>query len=143
MTAYATHHDVAAGMGITLTENQIVVATTQLEFASAIIRRNVSNADKRIAAGTLDATLVKHVAVAMVARHLRNPSGYRQEAIEDYSRTRDSALSAGNVYLSDDELELLSPKGNAFSITPGRERATTDDYRRIARWRRRSGQRFP
>lgn len=132
MAAFATHADVSAAWR-TLTADEQAVATTQLEFASAVIRRYVDDVDTRIADGTLDADLVKHVAVAMVLRHMRNPEGLRststQQAIDDYSETvtetRDQALSAGSIYLTDEELSLIAKRGRrAFSIAPSVEPTT-------------------
>lgn len=63
----------------------------------------------------------------MVRRVLQNPEGYLSTAvtIDDYRREyrRDSAVSAGVLYISDLELDLLTPvarrKRGAFTITPG------------------------
>lgn len=69
----------------------------------------------------LSADLVIAVECAMVLRVLKNPDGKRQESIDDYSWMRDNAVSAGLLYLSDDELALIGPAGatsDAFSIRP-------------------------
>ena len=47
----------------------------------------------------------------MVLRVLRNPNGVRQESIDDYTWIRDNAVSAGLLYVADDEVENLSPSG--------------------------------
>jgi hypothetical protein len=47
----------------------------------------------------------------MVIRVLRNPDGFLTETIDDYTYRRDSAVSAGALYLSDDELGQLRPVG--------------------------------
>jgi hypothetical protein len=58
----------------------------------------------------------------MALRVLRNPNGVRQWSVDDYSETRDSALSAGSLYVSDDEAALLSGtaarRRGAFSVAP-------------------------
>lgn len=67
------------------------------------------------------------VVAAMVRRVLQNPEGYLSTAvtIDDYRREyrRDSAVSAGVLYVSDAELEGMIPKDRrrrgAFSIAPG------------------------
>jgi hypothetical protein len=118
---FATSADVESAWRA-LSTDEAASATYWLTFASAIIRREVPTVDARITAGTLDADLVMGVAVSMVLRRLQNPDGYRsvQESIEDYSTTatRDSALSAGGVYLNEDEKCLLGERSGAFSITP-------------------------
>jgi hypothetical protein len=69
----------------------------------------------------LSAAYVRIVAT-MVVRVLRNPDGKLQETLDDYSYRRDSAVSAGLLYVSDDELAQLRPDTfrrhrGAFSIT--------------------------
>lgn len=132
MTAYATPADVEAAWR-TLDAAERRLAATKLEFASEVIRARVTDLDARITAGTASAALAKHVAVEMVLRHLRNPDGTRQtstqHSIDDYSETvtetRDGATASGGIYLTDEELSLLTRKGSsAFSIAPTRELAT-------------------
>lgn len=137
MASYATSADVQA-VWRPLTDSEIEIVDAQLAFASTIIRSQVPTVDARIAAGTLDEALVAGVAVAMVRRFMVNPDGIRQEAIEDYSYTRDSALSAGSVYLSDAELALLrGRRRGAFSVAPQTEPATCATYERVAALRAR------
>lgn len=82
----------------------------KLDDAWTLLLTRDSTIDARQTAGTLDANLVRFVLCSMVLRVLLNPEGKRQEAIDDYSWTRDSALSAGEMYVSDAELLLLAPK---------------------------------
>jgi hypothetical protein len=91
--------------------------------AWAILLARVPTLESRLGASppTLSKALVVTVETAMVLRVMRNPEGKRQESIDDYSWTRDNAVSAGLLYLGDDELALLVPSGDlsgAFSITP-------------------------
>lgn len=61
----------------------------------------------------------------MVRRYLINPDGWLQEseAIDDYrrDRRRDSAVSAGLLYVTDDEIGRLMPRRRrrAFTIRLG------------------------
>ena len=123
-----------------LTAEETNVAEFWLEFASEVIRAEVPDIDDRIASGDLSAVVARGVTVAMVLRRLQNPEGFRsvQQAIEDYSetKTRDSALSAGGVYLSEEELCLLRGRGSgAFSITPYSPPSTYDVLSRVAQRR--------
>lgn len=70
--------------------------------------------------GTVSAGLVVAVVSAMALRVLRNPNGVRQWAVDDYSETRDASVSAGALYVSDDELALLNggATSGAFTIRP-------------------------
>jgi hypothetical protein len=59
------------------------------------------------------------VCAAMVLRVVRNPNGLRSEAVDDYSYTIDSARSAGELYMTDNEIDTLTPiRTSAFSIVP-------------------------
>ena len=103
-----------------LTPVEASVAASLLSDAWAIMLARVPGLEARLSS-TLSGDLVVAVESAMVLRVLRNPDGKRQETIDDYSWTRDNAVSAGLLYLSDEELSLLGPAGavsNAFSIRP-------------------------
>lgn len=54
-----------------------------------------------------------------VIRVLKNPDGKRQESIDDYSWTRDRAISAGELMVLGSEWALLgvnAKRGKAFTI---------------------------
>lgn len=71
----------------------------------------------RLTAATLDEADVIDVVTSMALRVLGNPQGKRQEAIDDYSWTRDSAVSAGLLYVTSDELaSLAAPGGRTNSV---------------------------
>jgi hypothetical protein len=94
----------------TLSAAEQTVTVNLLADAAAILLARVPTIPARVAAGTLDAALVKRVQAAMVKRVLSNPDGKRQEAIDDYSWTRDNAVSAGMLYATADEIAELSPQ---------------------------------
>lgn len=81
------------------------------------------NIEERITAGRPSVDTVTGVIEDMVLRVLRNPNGYRQVSIDDYNRTIDAALSAGRLYIADDEASLLAPsrrrKGRIGSVRTG------------------------
>jgi Phage protein Gp19/Gp15/Gp42 len=110
-----------------LTSPETVVAQSLLEDAWQILLARVALLQSRLdvvppaTEPALDPALVVAVESAMVLRVLRNPDGKRQESIDDYSWTRDNAVSAGLLYATDDELAMLAPSGastSAFTITP-------------------------
>lgn len=104
-----------------LTDAEDSVAGVLLDDAAAILLSKIPSIPERVEAGTLDRVLVERVQAAMVIRVLSNPDGKRQETIDDYSWTRDNAVSTGLLYLAEDELALLAPvtqQGSAFTITP-------------------------
>ena len=96
------------------------VAGSLLSDAWEILLARVPSLNDRLLNGSLSQGLVVAAVTAMVLRVLRNPEGKRMESIDDYSWTRDNAVSAGLLYASDDELRLLSGvRRGAFSIAPG------------------------
>lgn len=104
-----------------LTADEQSVASVLLVDAETYLRARVATVADRVAAGTLSAALVKQVQVGMVLRVMKNPEGKRQESIDDYSWTRDQSLSAGALYATAEELQLLaSPTSSAaaFTVTP-------------------------
>lgn len=121
MPALADADDVQA-IWRPLTDAELAVVLGQVRFASAIVRRRVPSVDARLAAGTLDADLVRGVVASMVKRALLNPDQNIEVAIDDMRLKKSDAVS-GELYLSDDELALLRPNsligsttGGAFSI---------------------------
>lgn len=105
-----------------LSSGEQAVAEALLADAWAIMVARVPELEARLTAGTLSAELVTAVECGIVLRVLRNPEGKRMESIDDYSYTRDDTRAGGLLYLSVDELDLLSPDGatgsEAFTITP-------------------------
>ena len=105
-----------------LSDQEKINGQTFLEDAWRLLRRRIQTIEADIAAdtsGDLQADAVRVLATA-VLRVMKNPDGIRQESIDDYSWTRDQAVSAGLLYISDDELNALIVDGTgptgAFSI---------------------------
>lgn len=92
-----------------LSAAEVVVAQALLDDAWAIVKREVPDVEDRLLEGTLDEQLVIRVVCSMVLRVMRNPEGKRQEAIDDYSYTRDESTATGDLYLSDADRALLAP----------------------------------
>ena len=67
--------------------------------------------ETRLTAETLAEADVIDVVTAMALRVLGNPQGKRQEAIDDYSWTRDSTVSSGLLYVTPEELASLAVAG--------------------------------
>lgn len=111
MAAIVLSSDVAAGWR-PLTPVEDPVATRLISEAFVILRQLVPDLDAK------SDDLVKLVISKMVRRVLKNPDGYRvrSESVDDYSDggTVDSALSTGELYVSQDELRWLG------AVTPGR-----------------------
>ncbi|MGW1813285.1 hypothetical protein ACWCQM_06900 [Streptomyces sp. NPDC002125] len=116
MAALATLEDLADRLGRDLTAVEERQAPVFLDDATAVIL------DRFPRYATTPTAISKKVCCAMVLRKLDNPSGKRQESIDDYSYTIDSSRSTGEIYLTQAEVEELRPApggGAAFSIVPG------------------------
>ena len=110
----ATLTDLADRLGRDLTVTEERQATALLTDATAIILDRFPQYEATPTGTSLA------VCAAMVLRVLRNPEGRRQESIDDYSYTIDSSRSAGELYLTSNEVESLRPiRTGAFSIVPG------------------------
>jgi len=110
MTVEVTPDNVAAGWR-PLADAEIAAATELIEEALVILTAEVSGLDSK------PENLVRLVVVKMVRRVLKNPDGFRikNESIDDYSEggTIDSALSSGELYVSDRELKWLGVRSGA------------------------------
>lgn len=121
---YASTDDVAVSLGRDLTGPEDDRATALLERVELTITRRVTNLPARIILDADLTSVVARIEADAVARVLSNPNGVYQESIDDYSFTRDRSVSAGTLYVTDDEWEeLLNTPGtsvasNAFTIRP-------------------------
>lgn len=118
--AYATWQDVQDRVGRTLTDlerRQVDAWLDDIE-SSILAPARVPDLHQLVADGTLLRQTVVKIEAAAVIRVLRNPEGKLIERIDDYSWTRDSATSTGQLYLTDDEWAELTPSTatDAFSI---------------------------
>ena len=104
-----------------LTSEEQVVTQSLLDDAWVVLTTRVPSVPQRLTDATLDTSLVVAVVSAMVLRVLRNPDGKVQESIDDYTYRRADAVSDGALYVSADEMALLSPaavSSAAFTIRP-------------------------
>lgn len=85
---------------VKLTEEQAIVATDDRIFTRRVVK----------------------LLCAVVLRVIKNPDGKFEEEGDDYRYRRDQALSTGELYFSDDEindlLQGLEGSNNAFTIRP-------------------------
>jgi hypothetical protein len=102
-----------------LADAEKATAEAWLDDAWAIIQLQVPGLPQRVTSGELPNDVVKAIVAAMVIRVLRNPEAIRSWTVDDASFTRDTALSAGLLYATPDELALLSTStSGAFTIRP-------------------------
>ena len=104
----ATAADVAARWR-PLSEAETTVATTLLDDAWLMLVGRLPSLEDNIEAATVSEANVVRVLATMVLRVLKNPDGKLEESVDDYRYRRDSAMSAGLLYVTPDELADLTP----------------------------------
>jgi len=97
-----------------LTSDEERVLPAWIVEAEDKIRRYVRDLDVRMALVEsaprhLSVTTVKTVLARMIERKLRNANGYRQISADGAQITVDQELSAGKIYLSDEDRADLAP----------------------------------
>ena len=107
MAGPATILDLKARSFRPLSEQEETVGGILLGDAWELITSQIPRVEGRSTTDAKFAALVKQVQCAMVLRVIKNPDGLLSEQIDDYQYRRDSAISAGALYLSDDERALL------------------------------------
>lgn len=95
-----------------LTDQEAANATAYLDDAWALLTTRRPSLEADMVAGTVSTGNVVRVVCAMVLRLLKNPDGKLEESIDDYRYRRDSAVSAGALYVTDDELADLTVGGH-------------------------------
>lgn len=105
-----------------LTPGEVGVAQALLDDAWAVLSVRLPNlvGDLEADPPAVAQSVVVAVVSAMVLRVMRNPDGKVSESIDDYTYRRSDAVADGSLYVTADELGLLSPtgSGNAFTIRP-------------------------
>jgi hypothetical protein len=122
----AVANDLVVRSLVPLSAQELAVATVKLQDAFNEIVARVPSVVARLEVSPQDLlfrALVVQVQVAAVLRWIKNPDGKYQEAGDDYSFSRDKSLAAGEVYITDAEVALLSPISaasaqGAFTIRP-------------------------
>lgn len=121
----ATGDDLAARAMRPLTDLEQGWGTTRLQDAYDQIVVQVPSVTDRLDAGSPGdpfSRLVVQVQCAMVLRVLTNPDGIRSEGSDDYTRTLDTAVSSGQLYVTDTERALLTAwdghNDGAWTIRP-------------------------
>lgn len=124
--SFADTGDVAALLGRTLTASEGSQVVALLDAAETIILQRVPDLISRATSDDLFMSLVLLVEAKSARRVMMNPTGARQrsETLDDYtqSETLDTAISTGDVYITDDEWQLLgvgATSAATFSMAKG------------------------
>lgn len=92
-----------------LVGHEVANANAFLGDAWAEIVRRRPNVESDMADEKVSAENVVRVVVAMVLRVLRNPEGYDQESIDDWSGRRNALVADGVLRITDNELDAITP----------------------------------
>lgn len=92
-----------------LTAQETTNATAFLGDAWEELLSRRPNLEADIAAETVTTANVVRVVVAMVLRILKNPDGWDQEAIDDWSGRRNALVADGVLRVTPDELAAITP----------------------------------
>jgi len=122
MATYATVDDVRDRFEGDIGEGSPTerVVTARLDDAEAMVVHRLGGIEAlqaRISSGRTTAALVEMVLCNMVLRLLRNASGVTQETAGPFSRSFDSAVAAGKLYLTRDDRRDLGMRGQASTIS--------------------------
>lgn len=113
------HEITDAAYGLTIPPGSTDAIARLIDKAERLILDAFPNLPDRVATGRPTTETVRDVIENMVIRVLRNPSSLRSIAVDDGTAVIDSAVSTGQLYLSDDERSRLAPigrRGNVRSI---------------------------
>ncbi|MBA3781186.1 MAG: hypothetical protein H0X12_04940 [Nocardioides sp.] len=92
-----------------LSDLEPVNAAAFLEDAWAELLSRRPTLESDITAGTVTAANVIRVVSAMVLRVLKNPEGYDQESIDDWSGRRNALVADGILRITPEELAAITP----------------------------------
>lgn len=109
-----TVQDVAAALGREITEpTEMSQVNHWIAKTLAIIQGRLGDLTK------LDADVLRLVVADVVARMARNPEGKQNERIDDYSYGLSSVSASGEITLTEQEWQLLTPRveAGAFQIS--------------------------
>lgn len=118
---YATVDDVSKRLGRPITSAaEIAQVGAWLGDVGAIIRARIPDLDDRVTEGQPPQAVVVMVEASAVVRKVRNPEGKQNERIDDYSYGLSADAARGELFLTDDEWNLLLPGGSdgAWTIRP-------------------------
>ncbi|WP_197408627.1 Gp19/Gp15/Gp42 family protein [Actinobaculum massiliense] len=99
---------------------EIAQVNAWLRDVTALITSRIPDYETLLAQGAIRTDVAGMVEANAVIRKLRNPDGKQSEQIDDYSYRLNRDFSRGEIFLTDQEWELLTPfeerQQGAFSI---------------------------
>lgn len=96
-----------------LSDQELINAQAFLDDAYSLLLDRRPLLEEHVAAGTVKLATVTRVVATMALRVLKNPDGYEQESLDDWSGRRNRLISDGVLRVTSEELA---------DVTPGRRR---------------------
>jgi len=136
-TAFATVADVQDLYEVELPAGAEARVQTLLDYASAIYRRAHPSLGAGLSDGSLDPVLVRLAVVNACLRVIRNPGGVISETAGEFSYRVDSAMAAGRLSFTAEEMSWGRPPrtGAPRTINLMLPLAPPPDTSRYRRWR--------
>lgn len=91
-----------------LSASEAVVAQAYIDDAMSILTARRPSLAADVLAGLVSLESATFVVTSMVLRVLKNPDGKGEESIDDYRYKRDASIASGALYVSDDELLMVT-----------------------------------
>lgn len=116
---FATVQDVSRRLGREITSaSELAQVTAWIEDIKAMILVRLPTIEDRVETGDLSQAVLSSVVSNAVIRKIKNPDGKQNERIDDYSYGLTADAARGELFLTDDEWDLLSVQRTsaAFSI---------------------------
>ena len=118
---YANITNVSTRLGRPIsTAEEIAQVNAWLADVGALILSRIPTLDALVTAGSPSTAVVSMVEANAVIRKIRNPEGKHNEKIDDYSYGLTPNAARGDLFLTDEEWDLLTPNSatGAFTVRP-------------------------
>lgn len=128
---FATISDVSTRLGRPITDsNEVAQVEAWLEDIEAIILNRLPDLPARVAEGSPSVVVLAAVESNAVIRKIKNPDGLVSEGVDDYNYRLNENARKGELFLTDDEWDLLTPGApdGAWTITPGGARRQRGEW---------------
>ncbi len=100
-----------AGRWRPLTTSEATNAAALLDDAWSLLLAHRPTLEADLLAGTVLQGNVIAAVSAVVLRVLKNPDGYQSESLGSYSYQRAAPVAAGSLFITPEELSILTPLG--------------------------------
>lgn len=128
---FATISDVSTRLGRPITSpDEVAQVEAWIGDVEAIILHRIPDLQDRVTAGSPTAAVVAAVEANAVIRKIKNPDGKVSEGLDDYNYRLNENSRKGELFLTDEEWDLLTPgtPDGAWTIVPGGARKRPGEW---------------